>query len=391
MFRVRFKNLTSTTSIEHPISSSKCRHSDEPKNDQWILDNGRLVSAKFIETTLTEQDLYIIEKFYTWSGEPEIFDLIIYKKQYLPTAFVKAILKLYKDKTELKDIDGQEVNYLIAKGMLNSAYGMTVTDIVREVLSYDEDDTYHSNYDNMSDDDYVKFLNQQIERYNTNPRRFLFYPWGVWVTAYARRNLFNGILNCGADYVYSDTDSVKILNPNEHLEYFNNYNSLVTTKLELACDYHRIPREAIRPKNKFGKEKPLGVWDFEGIYENFKTLGAKRYLWQKNDGSNEKDWRLTVSGVNKVSGMNYMLKQWSEMGINPFDQFRLTLVIPKEYSGRMILSYIHDETEGDVVDYNGVPYHYHELSSVHMEESQYSMDTVRNFIEYLFTIREERY
>ena len=40
------------------------------------------------------------------------------------------------------------------------------------------------------------------------------------------------------------------------------------------------------------------------------------------------------------------------------------------------------QSEGDVVDVNGVPYHYHELSSIHMEKSEYnlSMDEFEKYL-----------
>ena len=388
MFRIRLVGLNSKTSIDHPISASKCRHLYGKLTDDWILDNGRIVSAIALETTCTEQDLFTYEQFYSWD-ECQIFDLVVYRKQYLPTPFVKAILNLYKMKTELKDVPDRLVDYMVSKNMLNAAYGMTVTNIVREVLTYTEDDEYVSNYD--SDDFNIeKFLESQISKYNSNRRRFLFYPWGVWVTAYARANLFSGILASGRDYIYSDTDSIKILNPSAHENYIKAYNSEIEEKLRLACEFHNIPFSMTKPKNKYGKEKPLGVWDFEGIYDEFKTLGAKRYLWRKGD-----KWQLTVAGVNKFKGMQYLLLKSKEENCSPFDLFHLdeygdgALVIPQEYSGRMILTYGHDEIVGMVKDYLGQPYQYRELSYIHMEPSDYTMDTIVSFIKFLQGVRED--
>lgn len=399
MFRVAFTNLVHLKSIEHPLSASKCRWKDgkkllsyRPKNDyksdspEVLVDNGRVITAKYLETTCTEQDFRVYEKFYTWEG-CKIFDCWIYPKSYLPTPFIKAILTLYKQKTTLKGVEGEEVNYLLSKEMINSAYGMTVTDIVRENLEYslDAESGCHSNYDDPSFDNET-YVAQQIERYNNNPYRFLFYAWGVWVTSYARANLFSGIVEADKDYIYSDTDSIKMTNYEKHLPYIDRYNNWILEKLKAACEYHGIDFEEIQPKNIKGESKPLGVWEFEGVYDRFKTLGAKRYMYQKGD-----KWSLTAAGVNKSSGMEYILKRAQAIGCDPFDLFSLNLVVPPEYSGRNTLTYIDNSVEGVIEDYTGQRAHFEELSGIHMESSEYSFNPVDEFIHYLFTIREERW
>ena len=37
----------------------------------------------------------------------------------------------------------------------------------------------------------------------------------------------------------------------------------------------------ISPKTIKGETKTLGVWDFDGFYTDFKTLGAKRYIFRR--------------------------------------------------------------------------------------------------------------
>lgn len=59
-----------------------------------------------------------------------------YKKDYLPTPFVKSILHLYESKTKLKGVEGKEVEYLNSKEMLNSCYGMSVTNPLRDEFTY---------------------------------------------------------------------------------------------------------------------------------------------------------------------------------------------------------------------------------------------------------------
>ena len=110
---------------DHPISYSKLIDS---KN--VTLDNGRVVSADSITFTCTEQDFLTFTEFYDWETMT-IKRFRIYEKGYLPKPFVESILELYKKKTELKDVEGEEINYMISKNMLNSAYGMAVTDICK--------------------------------------------------------------------------------------------------------------------------------------------------------------------------------------------------------------------------------------------------------------------
>ena len=396
MFRIRATNVIPKNNFEHPLSASKCRDENgRPIKKGVTKDNGRVITADYLETTMTEQDFFTYERYYD-QEHLDMFDCYIYYKAYLPTAFILSVLKLYKDKTELKGIQGKEVDYMLAKEMLNSTYGMTVTDIVRENLEYNIDNPrgYISNYEdeNYNEEEY---LGAQIAKYNSNPYRFLFYPWGVWITSYARANLFSGIRSIGEDYIYSDTDSIKFTNVEKHMDYINAYNKDIMDKLQEACHYHKIGFCATFPSNSAGEKKQLGVWDFEGVYDEFKTLGAKRYMWRKGD-----KYQITVAGINKVSGCEYIVKEAERINrqrkskkdlFSPFDLFNLDLVVPKEYSGRNVLTYIDDPIEGDIKDYLGNIYHYKELSGIHMENSDYSFNPVDNFLEYLFTIREERW
>ena len=251
---------------------------------------------------------------------------------------------------------------------------MTVTDIVREIIDY-------------LDNEYITtkpVLEEAIEQYNKAGKRFLFYPWGVWVTAYARRNLFTGILACGKDYVYSDTDSIKVLNPDNHWDYINSYNADVQKKLEAAAQFHGIDPAEFSPLNRKGVPKPIGVWDFEGMYDEFKTLGAKRYLVREGD-----EYELTVAGVNKKKARDYLVKTFK----NPMDGLKDGLVVPPEYSGRLTLTYCDDECHGYVTDYLGNSGEYHELSYIHMEPSEYHMtlsEDYKYFLEnYILAIKED--
>ena len=108
---------------------------------------------------------------------------------------ILAVLNLYKDKTTLKGVLGKETEYLVSKNMINAAFGMMVTAIIRGEYQYStEDDEWRTlEADVLS----------QLTSYNKNFNRFLYYGWGVYVTAHARHNLFTAIYEFKEDNPYA--------------------------------------------------------------------------------------------------------------------------------------------------------------------------------------------
>ena len=368
MFDIEFIGIYSAVLYENYLSMSHCRGVINA-----VVNNGRIVSADRLVTTITEQDFMIIQKLYQWESM-SVGKFIRYKKDYLPTSFVKSVLSLYADKTTLKGVKGSEVEYMLKKEMLNSCYGMTVTDICRDEITYSDDEWGEDAPD----------IEKAINKYNDAHSRFMFYPWGVWITAYARRNLFTGIVSCGTDYVYSDTDSIKILNPDEHRDYIERYNETITQQLEKAMNHHGLDVSSIAPKSKDGKEKPLGVWDYEGMYTDFKTLGAKRYLTRDDSG-----YHMTVAGLGKRAGLKWML--FNDDMKTPMEQFSNDLHVPAGHTGKMLHTYIDDVKRGTIVDYMGVSCEYEELSAVHLESIDYSLSIGATYADYLLGIQDKLY
>ncbi len=369
IFDAEFINISQVNWTDSYISSSKC-----DILEKGILNNGRVVKADKLTITITEQDFFIIKQIYKWDNL-NIKNFNRYKKDYLPRNLILSILSLYKDKTELKGVRGKEEEYLNGKEMLNATYGMMVTDIVREEYIYTNADLWEKE----SPDNF-----KSIQDYNQNGNRFLYYPWGVWVTAYARRNLWSGILALGNDYIYSDTDSVKFLNYEKHKNYFENYNNFAIKKLEKMCKELEIDFKLTNPKTMKGEEKQLGVWDFDGKYKRFKTLGAKRYMVEYENG----DINITVSGVNKYTAIPYLINTYGKD--NVFNAFTDGLYIPKGYAGKNILTYIDEETEGTIKDYQGNVAYYHEGSCIHMEEGDYTLTIGKEYIEYMKGVRNRK-
>lgn len=360
LFDVRFTGLESHHIYDSYISRAKCTSIKSP----YIVQNGRIVSAQEVTLTITEQDYIIIKKMYKWD-KMEIANFRRYLKDFLPKDIILSILELYKGKTELKGVKGKEQEYQMKKGMLNSVYGMCVTDIVKDDIIYDGGQwkTEKAN------------LSECIQEYNNSRNRFLFYPWGVWITAYARKNLFTGIFECNDDYVYADTDSIKIINAENHKEYFRNYNNFILQKIYRVLDYYNISRDAITPKTKDGKIKPMGVWDDDGHYVRFKTLGAKRYMTENDDGQ----INITVSGLNKQKTVPYLLDKY---GGKVFENFTANLFVPGDYTGKMTHTYIDAPCDGVMIDYLGNVGQYHEESYIHLEKSDYDLSISEEYADY---------
>lgn len=372
LFELELYNVLPRVQFDNYISRYRCRELKKP-----VCANGRVVSAEHLKITVTEHDYRIIERFYTWD-DIKIANFRRYKKGYLPKDFIRAILKLYKDKTELKGIEGMEIEYLQSKEMLNSAYGMTVTDIVRDEIDYInnewEGEGTRKNEEVQTADEIREYAEKEIKKYNRNVNRFMFYAWGVWVTALARKNLFTGILEFGNDYVYSDTDSIKCVNVDKHMAYIEKYNKMIQIKIAEMMNRYKLDIADISPKNKNGESKIIGVWEYEGVYKRFKTLGAKRYMVETDRGIN-----ITVSGLNKNIAVPYIL----EHSANPFDFFCEGMEIPGEYTGKQTHTYIDEPRAGYVVDYLGNAGEYYEKSGIHLSYAPYKLSLIPEFANYI--------
>ena len=209
---------------------------------------------------------------------------------------------------------------------MNSIYGMSVTAVVRDTIVYD------GKWETFPAD-----VEEQIDDYNKSFNRFLYYPWGIWVTAYARRNLWYGIISMGDDYVYADTDSIKFLNYDKHKPFIEWYNNMIEEKLKKICSLYKIPFNRMKPKTQEGVVALIGVWDLDGQYSRFKTLGAKRYLVEhKATGELE----LTVAGLSKSNGLEYMKRKCNYDNSKVFEMFDDELYIPAEETGKNTHTYI---------------------------------------------------
>lgn len=280
LFRVTFINIRIADQFDGHLylSRDKCRDVRLP-----TYVNGRVLQAEALDTTLTDVDFRIVKRRYIWD---KIFITELWSAKYrmLPSMFREVIKRYYKVKTELKGIGPDDDRYYFyerTKAKLNSTYGMTVEDPAKDTIQYLDGGFI------MKDEPLADLLEQH------NKKAFLNYAWGVWVTAWSRLRLADGIdvvTSQGIDemnFVYSDTDSIKYLDDVD-FSIFNNEAE------EEAIEWDAYAADAD------GVVHYMGVFEDEGYKtpNRFKTLGAKKYVLEDADGK----MHITIAGVDKRTG-----------------------------------------------------------------------------------------
>lgn len=393
VFTIEMINVEPIIFHEFYISRSKC---DIIERETCY--NGRVVRADRIVISITEVDYKIIEQVYTWDkSRMKVINFYRYRRGYLPTDLVKTFLELYGKKTTLKNVLGMETEYLNSKEILNSAsYGMFVTNPIRDENEFIVDENRWPDPDEIIKPD----IEKQLQKYNNSPGRFSYFLWGVYISAFARRDLFTMILRIAPqDYLYCDTDSIKLRNAWKYRQLFEAFNKVTQDLLKLACEHHKIDYALLSPKTIKGVEKPLGVWDYDGHYARFKFCRAKCYCYQYSDDSrNDPKIRgifgITVAGLGKIKGVEYLTHGWyydrdGTEHNSPFDRFTTGLSVPPTKTGKLTHTYIDSEMEGDILDYMGNLGHYHEFSAVHLSPCEFSMDIADKFTGFLRGVIDE--
>lgn len=296
------------------LSFSKCA-----KIKGYSLDNGRVLKADYVQLSLTNVDYEMFQLCYDFDNL-NIIDFRISSNDYLSPTFVKYILELYGNKTTLKGIKEKEPLYMKSKQYINSMYGMMVTKNITDTIEFEEDRWKKEllNEKNF----YTKIASEKKKLSKT----FGAFQFGVWVTAYARRNLWKGILALDYNVAYCDTDSIKYIECDT--DFFEKYNNEIEMRENARADMLGIPKDKFCPKDKNGVPHRLGIFDDDGQYKKFKTLGAKKYCYVDNDNK----LHMTVSGVRKSAVSQ----------LHDIDDFKDGTVFDVEHAQKLIMSYVDD-------------------------------------------------
>lgn len=281
--RYTFKNIRLRDEKPIPyIPQSKCL----ALGDDREIYNGRILHADFLTISMTNIDFDIVKEQYEYD-ELAVEEFHYSRKGLLPKELRDTIMYYFEKKSELKGDEEHYYEYMKSKNKLNSIYGMTVTNILNTEIEYHDGEYTEKK---MTEEE----MQEALDKYYKNHRSFLNYSWGVFVTAYARRELEDGLNIAGLDTIYCDTDSVKFIG--NHDKEFEAYNE----RLNKECEEKGI-RNYIEVN---GKRFYMGIFDKEKGYDEFITLGAKKYAFLQNGKLG-----ITVSGLSKKKGAEELEKK----------------------------------------------------------------------------------
>ena len=326
------------------LSFDKCRNVINGARD-----NGRILSADYLETSVTDVDLKIILEEYEFDNM-EFTDVYYARYGYLPKPLIDVVQDYYRKKTELKNVPGQEVFYTKSKNKLNSCYGMMAQDPGKQSNIFKDGEW------TVEEKEQSEILEER------NKHSFLAYQWGVWVTAWARYELEEGLKIAGHNFVYCDTDSVKYIGNCD----FTAYN--------LAKE-KRSKETGAYATDKHGETFYMGVYESDGSYSEFATMGAKKYVYKE---SQDGETHCTIAGVNKKRGGKELDRHG---GISAF---RRGFVF-REAGGTE--SVYNDRPTNGVIEIDG-----HKLlitPNIVIRESEYTLGVSRDYASLLLEIGKE--
>lgn len=247
---------------EHLPYGTPLQFNGEPKNTKkyklWIakvrlsfkLKDGRIPclqlknNLSFIPTEYVTDSLGEVVITITsvdWDLVNKMYDVTVY--EWLGGYAFKSSTRLFRKYIDYwinikgqATIDNNVGLRTIAKFMLNSLYGKFATK--REVKSRKP----------IIEDDILRYRDLEPEE-----RDGVYLPVACFVTAYARKRTIEAAYLCGDRYIYSDTDSIKILGTEE---------------------IKGLPVDDVK----------LGFWKDEGTFKRFKALRAKTYMAEYESG-----------------------------------------------------------------------------------------------------------
>lgn len=384
LYHVKLTNVRSKL-YNHYLSKSKVYNL--VKGKYGAVDNGRIVACESCDLVCTDVDLDMIKLSY----ECTITYLSIFAsfKRYLDKRVLMFILNAYKNKTQLKNKAKTDalINdfYMKEKQKLNAIFGISCTSPLKHGIEYD---TLSNEWNAHKIDDIVKdkdgndirFIDKILTDMKHSYSTLLPYYVGVWCTSFSRMALWSNIAKLDSKVAYYDTDCIKGVEDIGTV--IQEYNKTVIERLKKSATDNNIDISYYMPLDDKGNPRPLGVFEKETDdtgYKKFKTMGAKKYIYEDNDGLH-----LTVSGVRKQA-----VSQLTDIS-----QFDKGLIFDYEHAKKLTHYYIDNQKPFTYTDCQGNKYHSTQKHSIVLQPTTYKLgitDEYEQFIESLIGIIPDKY
>lgn len=297
IFILEFENIESTDDFALESQSKAVI------NGKRIIDNGRIQYAENLSVCLTDCDFALYKQYYKWD-KMVVLKSWRAKAAKLPDYLLHTLWQNGIKKTSLKNVKGFEIEYMLSKQKFNANFGLccrqpvyTEYKLHNEVLAtgYNTTETVNYKYFGKSNIFHHSVYNNTIEEFTAETdtckeedfddcvRRSILSPfWGIWTSAFARFNLLSCMKKVSNesewitnDVIYCDTDSMYMINYQQHLHIIEEWNKFAADRIK-KC----LPDE-YAVLSKLGQFTNIAEEDTDGLqdhFNNFKTLGAKRYL-----------------------------------------------------------------------------------------------------------------
>lgn len=326
---------------------------------QCHFDNGRVLDAEMIELVLTEIDFDIIRDAYE-IGRIEYVEVYMCRKDWMPRELIMYMLELYKNKTSLKNVDGMEDFYMNSKQRINSLYGCCATNVIKNSTDYINGEwTTRKLTDEL--------IEEKLEEQRKSKTNCFAYHWAPWVTAICRartwsiiRAIDTSVVGVNKGAVYYDTDSCKSPDSPELQAALRRSNEDIQRRQAEMCTDLEIDPDLLAPADPDGVKHPLGLWEKDGEYQEFITLGAKRYSYKDNKGLH-----IVVSGVNSKKGVTALQ--------NRIENFKKDMEFGYKESGKLTSCYIDDQPTVEITDCDGNSYVSTQRHGIVLQPTTYNM------------------
>lgn len=358
--QIKVKNITSKLCSTYWSTSKVVIDGNHPLASGIIADNGRIYHADEITIMCTDLDWDTFTQAYTIE-DYEVQRLYKARADYLSPELISTILEYYAYKTSLKGQAGSESLYTESKQFINSIYGVAVTKIITSLIEFNKNGWTSTE---PTDENII----DAVAKYNFE-NTFIAYQHGVWVTAWARHNLWDFILNMDPRVVYCDTDSIKGMFTDEDVQFINDYNDGIKALENSVAATLGIDPNAYAPKTATGKVKRIGIMEWEDECEEFKTLGAKRYV-DLVDGK----IHCTIAGLPKSAGENK---------IKSVDEFTDKLVWNTRESEKLIARYNDNQSPATWSDRDGNTFYSEDKYGICLQPTTFDLSMGEEFKHFL--------